>query len=354
MGSSNSKVSDDLSELEVAVRSFYQKLKDALDKQSDAVKNFLYEYRLWAAKRDEVILSLTELVCEIQKHHRNANIASLAGSSVSLVSGAACVAGIVLAPFTGGLSTVLTAGGLLGSSAGTLTMTGAKVVEFGLKREILKKVNAAVEADCQETLCLTSYIDNCQKNQTELEKLLRDNRCIEYIRGNSDLLNEILTHPVAKASLDRINHGSQSVDDYVNLMSYCRSENRSLLMKLKEMRSVKLDASVFQRSHRVYLTLKSSVTNVKQCLIILKSWRNGVSTARLASKASRFSKGALLGVSMAVDLYDIGSTAKEMFLKEELEDVKNLMKVINDLQQQKNEVSEYFEILHEAFESYHD
>ena len=56
----------------------------------------------------------------IERWVKRSGIAKTVGGSVNIISGGAAIAGIILAPFSAGLSLVLTVGGIAGGIAGAI------------------------------------------------------------------------------------------------------------------------------------------------------------------------------------------------------------------------------------------
>uniref|UniRef100_A0A8C4SD41 Uncharacterized protein n=1 Tax=Erpetoichthys calabaricus TaxID=27687 RepID=A0A8C4SD41_ERPCA len=72
---------------------------------------------------------------------RNANISTVAGSTVGVVSGALCITGLALAPVTFGVSTALTIAGAATGAAAAISGITTGITEAVLKSNDICKIN---------------------------------------------------------------------------------------------------------------------------------------------------------------------------------------------------------------------
>uniref|UniRef100_H3AGA2 Uncharacterized protein n=1 Tax=Latimeria chalumnae TaxID=7897 RepID=H3AGA2_LATCH len=95
----------------------------------------------------ETIQKLRELAEEIQSHRENVNIAQVSGASVGIVGGGLAIAGLILAPFTVGVSLGLTAAGVATGAAGGLTSWGANLVEGGILKDRQQQIQEVLKRE---------------------------------------------------------------------------------------------------------------------------------------------------------------------------------------------------------------
>lgn len=342
MGASSSKEMISR-ELMCAVKNLNDKLEEALRRHHEAVESFIKDYHHWFQKRTAVLEALSSLQKTIDKQHHNANIASITGSTVSLASGIACLGGLALAPFTGGLSVALSVGGLLGTSAGSLTVAGARIVDFGLSKKALKQALDLVDEDCQETMHLSSLINICSEQQTEIKNIVMNSKVLSLIKKNETILTELLTTPLLKERYKRIKQGNATVDDVFIIMSFLYSGDVIFMQKIHSANKIDfIDLKLVEGTIRAATTLRASIINVKRCTILFKNWRTGLNYVGTASKAARFAKGAMLGLSMVVDVYEVGSTAKEMICDQKSDASISLKTLTEELKQQTEDIASYY------------
>lgn len=134
-------------------------------------------------KNNQILQRKCEVVIfEIEGRRKRANIATITGASIGIFGAVVAGFGLLLAPLTAGVSTVISVGGaVLGFSGGGIT-TGSKIVEFKLNhgsKDALKRYH-----NCQEET-YTSFmaiIDRLEKEIKDLEKIspkIKTNQIIE-------------------------------------------------------------------------------------------------------------------------------------------------------------------------------
>ena len=107
--------------------------------------------------RVETISQLNNLARELDKRHRDVNIAKVVGSSVGVAGAAATGFGVALTPFTFGGSMLLLVPGISAMTLGSGTVATAHVAEKVLQKVDLEKVQQAVDRDrkqCERVLQL--------------------------------------------------------------------------------------------------------------------------------------------------------------------------------------------------------
>ena len=99
---------------------------------------------------------------------RDTGIARTTGGSVAVVSGVATLAGLAMAPFTAGLSLILTAGGIVGAIASAATtLTAAIIKDKNVNEEAKKFLDSLKDKD--EVVC--RIIDELQIKVKKLRSL---------------------------------------------------------------------------------------------------------------------------------------------------------------------------------------
>ncbi|GCB80952.1 hypothetical protein scyTo_0022952, partial [Scyliorhinus torazame] len=135
------------------------KYEQALLKVQDYYKNMEYFLILFPIMEKQIkqnIIELQTVADDIDTCRRHASIATIVGSGTSAVGGTVAMAGMLAAPFTGGISLLFT-GAIL---AGGLTTAAASVTEVYANRGHEKKVDEVLER----------YNSSCQHLMASFEK----------------------------------------------------------------------------------------------------------------------------------------------------------------------------------------
>lgn len=108
------------------------------------------------------------LILEIEGRRKKVNIATITGASIGIFGAVVAGVGLLLAPFTAGISTVLSVGGGVLAFSGGGTSTGAKLVELKLNhgtKDALKRYH-----NCHEER-YTSFMAIIDRLKEEIENL---------------------------------------------------------------------------------------------------------------------------------------------------------------------------------------
>eukprot|EP00062_Callorhinchus_milii_P022327 gi/632979997/ref/XP_007906783.1/ PREDICTED: apolipoprotein L3-like [Callorhinchus milii] len=130
---------------ELSADDLWEPLKSELEKRAGDGQCFLQmfpERRKWMSNS---IQELREIADDIDQYHRDATIASVAGSSASAVGGILTAAGIIAAPFTSGTSLVLSGVGAGVGIAGSATNLTAGVTETVARSNKQQRVDEILE-----------------------------------------------------------------------------------------------------------------------------------------------------------------------------------------------------------------
>ena len=139
------------------------RLEQILPAAYDSYQLLVPAMQLMLHHRVETLLQLNLIADELDKRHRQGNIAKLVGGGVGVIGSATALAGLALTPFTAGAGLLLVAGGTATASAGTSTALGAHITEKVLEKVDLEKVQQAVDRDkrqCEEVNRLWKEFDS--------------------------------------------------------------------------------------------------------------------------------------------------------------------------------------------------
>ena len=109
----------------------------------------------------------------IERRVKRSGIAKTVGGSVNIISGGAAIAGIILAPFSAGLSLVFTVGGIAGGIAGASTNIIADLAKDRNIRADIKKIQAALTRFERQESVIFELLQQVQNNFNRLRHLKR-------------------------------------------------------------------------------------------------------------------------------------------------------------------------------------
>ncbi|XP_064421849.1 apolipoprotein L3 isoform X2 [Latimeria chalumnae] len=266
------------------------------------IYNFDHIFDKWVNSRKETIQKLRELAEEIQSHRENVNIAQVSGASVGIVGGGLAIAGLILAPFTVGVSLGLTAAGVATGAAGGLTSWGANLVEGGILKDRQQQIQEVLKRD---------------------EFQSKEVRNILNVNDLSNRLQELLgdTDFTAKWKMQEVTE--QILNKMIEMLKMC------LKFKdiIQQVNNLKGKESVFATINNI-----SSVANLSRVLA-----RRGT---RTVVQGARIFGIALSAVFILVDVITIAETAIDLSNGSPSQVVENL-KVIADELETEMEKMEY-------------
>uniref|UniRef100_A0A3Q3N251 Apolipoprotein L n=1 Tax=Mastacembelus armatus TaxID=205130 RepID=A0A3Q3N251_9TELE len=170
---------------------------------------FISEFSTRQSRMLQFLTDLEQSAVQLDRMNKGAKISSVAGSSVGAVGGVLSIVGLILAPFTAGVSL-------------PLTMTG---VGLGLTSGVNNLVTTATEIGVNNT--------NQNKANKALQSFMEDVQCVQ------DRLKEVINQPVSKikAKLDKI----IGTIDKINVEFSVKSENRKLWKSIWAYRVVNVE-----------------------------------------------------------------------------------------------------------------
>jgi hypothetical protein len=145
-----------------------------------SMTEYIYERRFCSQEIREVANDLERVV-------KGTGIARTTAGSVGVVSGAAVLGGLILAPFTAGASLVLTVGGVVGgiaSSATTLTASVVKYTNVNGKAEKVKELLDSLK-DKDEVVC--KIIRDIQRKVEKLRSLYGKESVISFLGDSAKI-----------------------------------------------------------------------------------------------------------------------------------------------------------------------
>ncbi|XP_062597955.1 uncharacterized protein LOC134259382 [Saccostrea cucullata] len=125
-----------------------------------------FNFENWIRSNTALEILCAVIVRKLEGRRKDTNIASIVGSSTSLLGTILMVSGILASPVTGGATLALTIAGGVISGAGTITTIGAKLTEFFLN----KKPKSIVQ---RQQMVLQEHSKRFENNVKELDKYLK-------------------------------------------------------------------------------------------------------------------------------------------------------------------------------------
>lgn len=121
---------------------------------------------------DKAIETIEESAKHLDKVAEDTGIVNTVGGGASVAGGGMAIAGLVLAPFTGGLSLGLTVVGSLTSTAGGITSLTGSIINTVWEHKDAKKTRKAAAPFYRATLSLEALLNEYQKNVQEAAEFL--------------------------------------------------------------------------------------------------------------------------------------------------------------------------------------
>jgi hypothetical protein len=148
---------------------------------------------------------------EVNEHHENCNIAKTVGTGLNTIGTVVSTAGLVMAPFTGGLSLGLTLGGL-GSTLGGITtnvvtgiVDGKATAQFAKEiDQICKAAMRAIDKLVEHYNAVRSRVDHLKAEEEALEELsnISDKVCQLILEGSFEeckrMIADVLPPPLLR------------------------------------------------------------------------------------------------------------------------------------------------------------
>ncbi|GIY87408.1 uncharacterized protein CDAR_320571 [Caerostris darwini] len=339
---SKQKTRDDL---KVQIREFNARLQTALIGCHQAKKTFITLSDTWCESREDVLDTIKKVAEKIDKHHHNVNLATLAGISSSIAGGTAGIGGLILAPMTGGLSLALSAGGLVGTVAGSATTLGANIAEVYLTKDLTERVSKVLETDAFYTKALSSAFKEVLLHEQEVigilselknEALLED---LEKVLRSSPCCDEI------KKRFSHLKDGANSLEDILVLVKSLYPEDHEFLHQLKKTDDLFGEAptlsSTLSSSSEFFQAVKELATVGPDTLksiggVALQS--SAASGAQLAFCVTQVITAGLGAVFVALDIYQFMKTSKNYDQGSKTELANRMRSVAADLEKEKEQI----------------
>ncbi|KAF8767616.1 uncharacterized protein LOC129967122 isoform X2 [Argiope bruennichi] len=346
---SKQKTRDDL---KVQIQEFNSRLQTALIGCHQAKKTFITLSDVWCGSRQEVLSTLNTVAEKIDKHHQNVNLATLAGISSSIAGGAAGIGGLILAPMSGGLSLALSAGGLVGTVAGSATTLGASIAEVYLTKDLTEKVQKVLETDAFYTKALSAAFKEIILHEQEVisiiselknEAMLED---LEKVMRSSPCCDEI------KRRFSHLKEGANSLEDILILVKSLYPEDQEFLHQLKKTDDLFGEAptlsSTLSSSSEFFQAVKELTTVGPETLKSISGaalQSTAASSAQIASCTTQIITAGLGAVFVALDIYQFMKTSKNYDQGSKTELANKMRNVAEDLEKERQQImklNEYY------------
>ena len=285
----------------------------AAQEMNDLIIRFVKEYtEFWCPCRNDTLTMVLDKADKMDGHHKDANIANVVGSSVAIGGSAVATAGVALLPFTLGVSAAIIVVGTGIGVAGGLTGAGATVVDHVLRARDKSDVNKQLEQD--------------KSNTSRMQEILQEiSKCAENIEGLQQRIYRIL-------------NPEQTVTD--------QTDQTDLSDRLIDLiQNIPADKLVEYGIHLPKL-FKSAVNLLKKILPVARRFRICLQTINIGRMAAGGSVIFLMAITTVFEVANLIYTVHDMVKnKSETSDAKKLREVVQNLQKEKQEMDEIFQIL---------
>ncbi|ESO87825.1 hypothetical protein LOTGIDRAFT_234843 [Lottia gigantea] len=284
---------------------------DLLYAQDKATESFIRTCTEWVDIRNYTVSVLNELVGDLDKHHKNVNIASLAGTSVSALGGVAVIGGLLFAPVTGGASAVLAIGGTIASLTGGVTAFGSSLTELGITHFRCKNIQENIDRDKSSSIGLAK----------EMKKFVEVAHNIENFLETAQFTNVELVEIADRFSyLVRLKKFGKSalvtIQEFIRRIQEVIKDERvkmafDILKKVMKGSGISVCGlkQPFQEAMNTLRYSKLANLNIKEFLAALKGFLKNPSTL---PKGVRYGMGALSAVFIVVDVWCIITTSVDI------------------------------------------
>ena len=233
---------------------------------------------------------IDECACSLEEVTKGTGIAGTVGGSVNVVGGGAVIAGILLSPFTAGVSLALTVGGGIGALTGSATSLASNLAHGQLDKRIRRKVNEATAS-----LFCTTY--RFHSLLGEYGKYLQD-------------ANEFLENQKYETCTDSIDGKVVAVkeDTYVETASAAGKVAKNIYGHAKEIKRlvtfIKANAFVY-RGADIGISTSAAAPGVTIPVV-------GKTLLRAGSTGAKALSGSLAAFGVLTGIFDIYSGAKKI------------------------------------------
>lgn len=118
----------------------------------------------------------TDIIDELEGRRRNVNISNIVGSSIGMFGSALAVAGVIVAPFTAGVSLGLTVGGAVIGSLSSVTVVGANITETVLNKDANEKFERYFMNISEHSRIMVRTFEDLEKEMEKIQtKLIQQN-----------------------------------------------------------------------------------------------------------------------------------------------------------------------------------
>lgn len=159
-----------------AEETFQELLSQLLLIKDEVAFSELYDFTIeeYLYNREVFVTNCRNYASHIEQTVRDTGIAQTVGGGVGIASGAALVTGLILAPFTFGLSTGLTIAGAAGGVASAATSISATAIREGSVRKDKDRIKEELEAFEREDKIMGALMAGIQENVDNLQELMAD------------------------------------------------------------------------------------------------------------------------------------------------------------------------------------
>lgn len=181
----------------------------SLSSTEKRMQAFVIAFPSWEKERLACIEEIKKIANNIDRHHRNINIAQLPTTVVGVTAGILTITGLALIPVTFGASLGLTITGAIIGTGATVTGVTTAVTDIGIRIDRLKKAKKCAEEHKKSTDNILKLAEELANNEVEAMAALQD--CAIQCGGevvkistmsliNAGIIGKVLADTIPKAS----------------------------------------------------------------------------------------------------------------------------------------------------------
>ncbi|KAG8199494.1 hypothetical protein JTE90_009341 [Oedothorax gibbosus] len=299
------------------IQEFNCRLHEALIGCHQSKKTFITLSDVWLDTREEALTTLRTVADEMDRHHCNVNLASLTGISSSIAGGTAGIGGLLMAPFSGGLSLAMSAGGIVGTVAGSATTLSASIAEVYLSKELTELVSKTLETDAFYTTALSAAFKEVFVHDPEVLKILSELKDESLLEDLDKVLKSSPCCDQIKKRFSGLKSGVNSLQDILVLVKNLYPEDSEFLGQLSKtdnlFGSAPTMSSTLSSSSKFFQAMKDLAAVGPETLKSISeaaTQTTAASNAQVASLASQMITVGLGAVFVAIDVYNFMKTSE--------------------------------------------
>ena len=317
-------------------------------------------YELWQPIRSETIALLNSVADELDDDNRKADKACVGLKAVSIGAGGAVLAGLALAPATGGASLAAVCG-VVGVTSGAAN-AGKDLAFDEEKRRLLEETKRKLTEDKCTTERLQACIKELDANANEIKKIrikISERQGIQKKVQQETIDRNDESKEMVQREFEALREGAAAIADFIN---HCITKGELAEITPTFAGKLKTALKAILNLPKTYCVLRQISIKQAQALSGLVSSSfvlGGVIAGTLAKGATGTDAGfkkvvagrigyAFTTIAMAIDAFELMSAAVRLNEGSITEEATYLRRISKELQQEKEDFDKIYSVLHAA------